>query len=299
MSNFYNSIAKNKRQSFFIMFCFVFFITLAAFSMVYAFDLDFSIIPLALIFSGLTSFISYWFSDSIILSVSKARPATKQEDFYFYSVAENLSIYTGIKPKLYVIDDSAPNAFATGRDPKHAIVCCTTGLLEKLNRSELEAVVAHEFSHIKNYDMLLMSIVTILVGLITLLADVILRTSYGRRQKNDRENNQSGAILLIVGLLATLISPIIAKLIQLAISRRREFFADTSAVSFTRQPQALISALARIDQDKEPLEVANKATAHLYITNPLKNRHDSIGWFVNLFNTHPPIKDRIAALQEI
>lgn len=267
--------------------------------MAYAFDLDFSIIPFAFLFSGFGSFASYWFSDKIILAISKARPATKEEDYYFYSVAENLSLATGIRPKLYVIDDTAPNAFATGRDKDHAVVCCTTGLLTKLNRSELEAVVAHEFSHIRNYDMLLMSIVSILVGVITLIADLILRTSFGRRRKSDKNSGQLGMIMLFVGFILTLLSPIIAQLIQLAISRRREYFADTSAVSITRQPTALISALRKLDSDKEPLEAANKATAHLYITNPLKNHHAGIGWFANLFNTHPPIANRIQALQQI
>jgi len=300
MPTFYQSIAANKRQSFTIVIFFISFITLVAYFMVYAFELDPSIIPLALIFSGIGSFISYWFSDKIILAISKARPATKEEDYYFYSVAQNISIATGIKPKLYVIEDTAPNAFATGRDKNHAVVCCTVGLLQKLDRSELEAVVAHEFSHIKNYDMLLMSIVSILVGLITLLADLMLRSSFGRRnRKSSKDSGQISLLFTIVGLLLTLLSPIIAQLIQLAISRRREYFADASAVAITRQPTALISALTKISSDKEPLEAANKATAHLYIANPLKNHHDSIGWFAKLFNTHPPIKDRIQALSQI
>ena len=201
-------------------------------------------------------------------------------------------------PKLYVIEDTALNAFATGRDPKHGVICLTTGLLNKLNRTELEGVVAHEMSHIGNYDTRLMSIVTILVGMVTLLADWFLR-GFGRRNSDEKGKGNLGAVLFLLGIVLVILSPIIAKLIQLALSRRREYLADASAVKLTRQPDGLANALAKIDQDKEPLEVANKATAHLYIANPLKNRHDKIGWFAGLFVTHPPIKERIKALKEM
>jgi heat shock protein HtpX len=198
-------------------------------------------------------------------------------------------------PKLYVLNDSAMNAFATGRDPKHAVVCATTGLLSKLNRTELEGVIAHEMGHIRNYDTRLMSIVTILVGLITLLADVLLRTNI--RGKSNREGGNIGAILMIAGLVLALLSPIIAKLIQLAISRRREFLADATGAFITKYPEGLASALEKLSGDREPLEAANKATSHLYIVNPLKNHHDSVGWFAKLFNTHPPIAERVKALR--
>jgi len=194
-----------------------------------------------------------------------------------------------------VIEDTAPNAFATGRDPKHAVVCVTTGLLKKLDRTELEGVVAHELSHIRNYDIRLMSLVTILVGMITLLADWFLR-GVGFKSR-DRESGNLGGILFLIGLVLIFLSPIIAQLMKLALARRREFLADASAVMLTRQPQGLMKALEKISADKEPLEVANKATAHLYITNPLKNRHDKIGWFANFFNTHPPVEERIKVLK--
>ena len=201
-------------------------------------------------------------------------------------------------PKLYVIDDSAPNAFATGRDPGHAVVCATTGLIDKLDRTELEGVIAHELSHIKNYDIRVMSLVTVLVGLVTLLADWFLRATYwGRGRDNDR--NQVKVVIFVVGVVLALLSPLIANLIKLAVSRRRELLADASAVKITRFPQGLARALEKISHDREPLEAANKATAHLYIANPLKNRHDSIGWFAGLFNTHPPVSERIRALRQM
>ena len=230
--------------------------------------------------------------------MSGARPATKKEFFNFYTVTENLSTVANVPmPKLYVIDDTAMNAFATGRDPDHAVVCATTGLLSRLTRSELEGVIAHELSHVKNYDIRLMGMVTVLVGTVTLLADWLLRFNFGSRRKSDEDNGNLGTLLFFAGIVMALLSPIIAQLIQLAVSRRREYFADASAVGLTKHPEGLINALEKITNDKEPLEAANKATAHLYIANPLKNRHDSIGWFAGLFNTHPPVKERIKALR--
>ena len=300
MLNVYEQIDANKRKSVFIMILFVVFITAIAyvFSEILGFGLSGT--GMALIIAGLISFFGYWFSDKIITTISGARPAERQRDFLFYTAVENLCIVAQIpKPKLYVIEDSAPNAFAAGRDPQHSIVCATTGLLQKLNRTQLEGVIGHELSHIKNFDTLLMSVVTILVGMITLLADWFLRATYfgGRRERDDREGGQLQAILFVVGLVLALLSPLIAQLIQLAISRRREFLADSSSVMFTRQPDGLIGALEIISADKEPLEAANKATAHLYFANPLKNVHQSIGWFASLFNTHPPVQERIKTLK--
>lgn len=300
MQNIYKSVAANKRKTFVVMFFFTAFVAFVIYVFGQAMDYGPSFIGLALIFAGLTTFISYWYSDKIILTLSSARPATKEEDFYFVSVAENLSLAARVpRPKLFVIDDSAMNAFATGRDPQHAIICCTSGILRRLDRTELEGVIAHEMSHIGNYDMLLMSIVSIMVGFITLLADWFMRISFwgGRKRNNDNEGGQLQAIFAVVGIFLALLSPLIAQLIQLAISRRREYLADASAVKLTRQPLGLINALKKLSEDTEPLEVANKATAHLYITNPLKNRHDGIGWFANLFSTHPPLTDRIKTLE--
>jgi heat shock protein HtpX len=255
---------------------------------------------LALIVSGIGAFVSYYWSDKIILTISSARPADRKRDFNLYTVTENLSMASGLPmPRLYVIEDTAMNAFATGRDPKHAVICATTGLISKLNRTELEGVVAHELSHVGNYDIRLMSLVTVMVGIITLLGDWLIRSTFFSRGSSDREDRNSGVIFFIVGLILALLSPIVAQLIQLAISRRREFLADASSAKLTRQPSGLISALRKLDADKEPLEAANKATAHLYIVNPLKNHHDAIGWFSSLFNTHPPIAERIKALSQM
>jgi heat shock protein HtpX len=200
-------------------------------------------------------------------------------------------------PKLYVIDDTAMNAFATGRNPEKAVVCVTTGLLSRLNRTELEGVIAHELSHIKNYDIRLMSIVAVMVGLIALLSDFFLRWGmFGGSRRNNKENH-GGAIILVIGLVLAILSPIIAQLIKLSISRQREFLADASAAKMTNYPAGLASALAKLSSDREPLEAANKATAHLYIVSPLKGEKLTGNWLANLFNTHPPIEERIKRLK--
>lgn len=297
MINVYEQVDRNKRRSTIIVILFVVLITFFGWFLAMFLGYGLEMIGLALIFAGFLSFAGYWWSDKIILTISGARPADRRRDFNFFTVAENLAMAAQIpQPKLYVIKDSAPNAFATGRDPQHAVVCVTTGLLKKLDRTELEGVVAHELSHIRNYDIRLMSLVTILVGMITLLADWFLRGTMIRSRSKSKQAGNLGAILFIVGFILILLSPIIARLIRLALSRQREFLADASAVKLTRQPDGLARALEKISADREPLEAANKATAHLYITNPLKNRHDKIGWFAGLFNTHPPVKERIQAL---
>lgn len=280
------------------MILFVAFIVFATYVMAVGFQYDLSLVGIALIISGFISFGSYWFSDKIILSISGAHEANREKYFDFYTIAENLAMSQRLpKPKLYVIEDTAPNAFATGRDPQHAVICCTTGLLQKLNRSELEGVIAHELAHVQNYDIRLMSIVTILVGFIALLSDFILRSTFLSGRKNERENGQLQIILLAAGITMALLSPVIAKIIQLAISRRREFLADSSAVSITKNPEGLAKALEKIAADREPLEAANNATAHLYIANPLKNTKGHL--FSSLFSTHPPVEERIKALRNL
>jgi heat shock protein HtpX len=303
MLNVYEQVDRNKRRSFIIMALFVVFVTGVVWIFSQVLDLGPGAVGMGLIFAGLTSFASYYWSDKIILAISGARPADRNKDFIFYTVVENLSMAAQIpKPKLYVIEDTAMNAFATGRNPEHAVVCATTGLLQRLNRTEIEGVVGHELSHVRNYDMRLMSVVTILVGSITLLADWFLRSSRflgGRKKGDDRAGGQIQMVLMMVSVLLALLSPLIAQLIQLAISRRREFLADAGSALITRQPSGLISALEKLDKDKEPLEAANKATALLYIINPLKNLHSGIGWFAGLFNTHPPIAERVKALKQM
>lgn len=301
MSTHYSLVSSNKQKSIIVVLLFFVFVVGISWIITRVLDYPIGFMGAALILSGIMSFGSYYYSDKIILSISSAKPASRDQFFDFYTAAENLSMAAQVPmPKLYVIDDTAMNAFATGRDPNHAVICATTGLLSRLNRTEIEGVIAHELAHVKNYDIRLMSLVTILVGFIALVADWVLRASlWGGSGKRDRDSGQLGAILAVVGLVLVLLSPIIANLIKLAISRRREFLADATAVSITRQPSGLISALQKISQDREPLEVANKATAHLYISNPLKNHHDAVGWFANLFNTHPPVQERILALQRI
>lgn len=308
MINIYEAVAANKRKSVIVIIGFIVFVTLAVYFISQAIGIYMGYEPgglgtagLALIISGLMSFGGYWFSDKIVLGISGARPADKRRDYQFFTVAENLAIGTGLpRPKLYIIDDTAPNAFATGRDPKHAVICATTGLLQKLSRTELEGVVAHELSHIRHYDTRLMSVVVVLVGVVALLGDWFLRMSWYGRGRDDRKSGQLGAIILVIGLLFAILSPIIAQLIQLAISRRREFLADAGAVSITRQPDGLISALEKISADREPLEAANKATAHLYIANPFKDKgHGAVDWFSGLFNTHPPVSERIKTLRQM
>ncbi len=298
----YQVVAQNKRRSSIIIALFITFVVGASYVMAEGLGYGLSMVGWALIVSGLISFFSYWWSDKIILGISGAREAKREEFFNFYTVTENITMSQRLPmPKLYVIDDTAMNAFATGRDPEHAVVCATTGLLSRLNRAEVEGVVAHELSHVKNYDIRLMSIVTILVGLVALLSDWFLRMSWGggRKKNNDKNSGQIQIIMFMAGLILALLSPLIAQLIQLAISRRREFLADASGIAMTKNPEGLIKALEKISKDKEPLEAANKATAHLYISNPLKNTHGGVGMFAKMFMTHPPVGERISALKQL
>lgn len=253
---------------------------------------------MALIVAGMMNFASYFWSDKIVLGISGAKLIKKQDNPQLYRLVENLCIASGLPvPKIYTMEDSAPNAFATGRNPQHAAICFTSGILEKLNKQELEGVTAHELSHVGNRDTLLMSVVSILVGSIALLSDWFMRMMwFGGRGNNDRD--RSNGIILIIAIIAAILAPIVATLIQLAVSRRRELLADASGVLITRYPTGLINALQKISADKEPLEAANRGTAHLYIINPLKGK-DAAGWFAGLFNTHPPIGVRINALHQM
>lgn len=298
----YQLVAQNKRRSWYVVLGFIGFIVGATYVMAVGLGYGLDIVGLAFILSGIMSLGSYWFSDKIILSLSGAREATREEFFDFYTVAENLAHSQNMPvPKLYVIEDTAMNAFATGRDPEHGVVCATTGLLQRLNRSEIEGVIAHELAHIKNYDIRLMSIVSILVGFVALLADWMLRMTFwgGSKRDEDRGGGQLAAIMMVAGLVLAILSPLIANIIKLAISRRREFLADASGVSYTKNPEGLARALEKIGMDTEPLEAANKATAHLYISNPLKHAKGAAHWFAGLFQTHPPVEERISAIRNI
>lgn len=309
MHNIYQVQSANKIKSAVIVALFIVFIFLAAYVLTNAFGYYMGYQPggigffgIALIISGVSSFVSYYYSDKIVLGISGARPATTQEDKLFTQVVENLCIGAGLsKPKLYVIDDTSPNAFATGRDPEHAAICATSGLLSKLNRSEMEGVFGHELTHIKSYDTRLMAVVAVMVGLVALLGDWFLRSMWwggGRRRNNG--DGELGAIFIVLGIVFAILSPIVGTLIQLAISRRREFMADAGSVELTRQPQDLISALEKIADDPQPMKNANKATAHLYIENPFKkDGHGKVAWFSGLFDTHPPISERVKILKNM
>ena len=251
----------------------------------------------ALIISLLVNLGSYFWGDQLIVTMSGARPADRKRDFDFFTVAENLSIAAGIpKPKLYVIDDTAMNAFATGRDPQHAIVVATSGILTRLDRRELEGVIAHELSHIKNFDIRLLLVVTVLVGTLAFLADWFLRSLWWGGRGRDRENRSGGGIMLLIGIVLAILTPLLATIIKLAISRQREYLADASGALLTRYPEGLARALEKLRGDREVLEAATNATAHLYITNPFKDK-DFGAWFAGFFNTHPPIEERIKRLR--
>jgi heat shock protein HtpX len=295
----YEQIARNKWKSFSLVLFFIALIFVLTWVFEVATGWGKGGLVIAVIISLVMAMGGYFASDKIVLAISRARPVTKEEYPYLYNVVEGLAIAAGLPPpRCYVIDDTAPNAFATGRNPKNSVICVTTGLLEKLNRVELEGVIAHEMSHIKNYDVLLQTLVVVMAGVIALLSDWILRTFFwgGGRRSREKGRGGAGAILIIVGLVMAALSPLIAKLMQLAISRRREFLADASGAMLTRYPPGLASALKKLAADTEPLEAANKATAHLYIVNPLK---DFKGRVNKLFSTHPPIEERIAALEKM
>jgi len=258
------------------------------FSRVYG---NLSILFFFVIFSVLLNVISYWYSDKIVLKLHKAKEATREEYFDLWNAVENLSITAGLPmPKIYVIDDPAPNAFATGRNKEHAVVAVTTGILEILNKQELEGVVAHELSHIGNRDILLSTVVVVLVGFITLVSDFFLRTaSFGGGRSS--KGNQIQAILFVAGIILAILSPFIATLIQLAISRKREFLADASGALLTRYPEGLANALRKISKVGIKMKTANHATAHLFISNPFGANKTR-----GLFSTHPPVNERIRAL---
>ena len=295
----HSNIQSNITKTYIIMSIFVAFVVIVAYVLGQALGYGNSFMWFAVILSVLSSFASYYWGDKIVLALSRARPADRKRDFDFFTVSENLAIAAGLpKPKLYVIDDSAMNAFATGRDPSHAVIVATTGILQRLERRELEGVIAHELSHIKNFDTRLMAVVAVLVGTVAFLADMFMRSLWwGGRRSRDNDRGL-GSILLLIGIVLAIISPILATLIQLSVSRKREFLADASGALLTRYPEGLARALEKLGHDKEVLEAATNATAHLYITNPFKGKQFH-AVFSNLFNTHPPLTERIKILRSM
>jgi len=295
----YEQIARNKRRSFFLVFFFLGLIFALAWILGELTGFGSQALIIAVVIAVAMTFGSYYASDKIVLAISRAKPVKKEDYPYLYNVVEGLAIAAGLpKPRCYIIDDTAPNAFASGRNPKNSVIVVTKGLLEKLNRAELEGVIAHEMSHIKNYDILVQTLAVVMVGVVALLSDWILRSFFwgGRRRSKSKGGGDAAAIFVLVGLVLAILSPLIAQLMRLAISRKREFLADADGALLTRYPPGLASALRKLTADREPLEAANKATAHLYIVNPLK---DIKGKVNKLFSTHPPIKERIAALENM
>ena len=296
MQNIYEQIDSNKRRSWLIIGLFIAFVSAFGYFFSYIYGYDWSFMIGAILISGIGSWISYYNSDTIALSLAGAHPVTHKTHPLYFNVVENLSSVAQIpKPKIYLIDSPALNAFATGRDPQHGAIAVTQGLLDTLTRTELEGVVAHELSHIKNFDTRLMTIVAILVGSIAMILNWSWRISWHKGSDNNDKN--SNAIVMVIGLIFIILAPIIAQLIQLAISRRREFYADASAAQITRQPSGLINALKKIASHEDiQLETANTATAHLYIDDPVTSETHGT-WMAKLFSTHPPIAERIRALE--
>ena len=290
---------KNKFESGIIIGIFILVITLIVYYVCHALRLGSMSIVIALIFSIGSAWASYYYSDKIVLSLNKARPATKEEDQKLVNILDALMVTAGLpnKPRLYVVDDNQPNAFATGRNPQNAVICVTTGLLKKLDYYELEGVIAHEMSHIKNYDIRLSCVVSVMVGFIVMLSDLFSRTLFWGGIKDSDSDSKANGILMLVGLIFLILAPIFGSLMQLALSRKREFLADSTAVEFTRNPDGLISALEKLENDPNQLETANNATGNMYIINPFKKNGKKKS--TNIWSTHPSTADRIEALRNL
>ena len=293
---------KNKLESGIIISIFIIVITLIVYFICNWLELGIFSIVIALVFSITSAWVSYYYSDKIVLASCKARPATKEEDLKLVNILDALMVTAGLpkKPDLYVVEDNQPNAFATGRNPEHSVICVTTGLLEKLDYYELEGVIAHEMSHIKNYDILLSAVVSVFVGLIVMISDTFSRILFWGGTKDRDSDSKANGVLMIIGLVFLILSPIFGTLIQLALSRKREYLADSTAVEFTRNPDGLISALQKLDADTNELRTANSATANMYIVNPFKKNGDRGKKKTSgLWSTHPSTEDRIENLRNL
>ena len=296
----YEDIRNNKIKTGIIVSIFIVVITLIVYYICMAFDLGYISIVIAVAFSVITAWASYYNSDKIVLSINRAHPATPEEYEKLNNILDGLMVSSGLnhRPRLYVMDDPQPNAFATGRNPENSVICVTTGLLEKMDYYELEGVVAHELSHIKNYDIRLSAVVSVMVGFIVILADWVSRALFWGRGRDD--DNRGNPILMLIGLICLILAPIFGQLMQLALSRRREYLADASAVELTRNTDGLISALQNLDADPNELKTANNSTAHMYIVSPFKaNARDGKKRKTSLFSTHPSIQDRIEAIRNL
>jgi heat shock protein HtpX len=296
MPTFYDEREKNIRRTYFYLTGFFLFIIGIGWALSYFFESSL-ILLIAVIISIAMSFTSYWYSDKIVISLSKAKQVKKDDYPELYRIAENLSIAKGLPmPRLFVVDDPQPNAFATGRNPEHGVVAVTTGLLEKLERRELEGVVAHEMAHIENYDILISSVVVVLVGVVVLVADIFFRMAFFGGMR-DREG-KGGVVILVIAVFFMILAPILAQIMKFAISRKREYLADTTAVLTTRYPEGLASALEKISRDPNQLKTASDSTAHMYISSPFRGKEKK-SWFRKLFMTHPPTEERIAKIRGV
>lgn len=294
-------IKRNKIKTNFIICGFILILTLIIYYICVALKLGPVAIVIALAFSIITTWSSYYYSDKIVLSLNRARPATHEENQKLVNILDAVIVGAGMqeKPKLYIVEDNQPNAFATGRNPQNSVICVTTGLLEKLDYYELEGVIAHELAHIRNYDILLSAVVTVMVGIIVMVGDIVTRSLFWGRRGRDNDSNNGSGIIMLVGLIFLILSPIFAQLMKMALSRKREFLADATAVQFTRNPEGLISALQKLNENNENLKTANNSTAHMYIVNPFRKNAKGERKKAGLFDTHPSIEDRIEALKNI
>ncbi len=296
MATLYTEQDRNIRKTWMLMTAFLIVVIFIGWAFSYILQAQ-GILYFAVIFAVLMNVFSYWYSDKIVLKISGAAPAPEREYRELHNIVENLAITAGLpKPRVYIITDPAPNAFATGRDKEHAVVAVTTGLLAILNRTELEGVMAHELSHIGNRDILVSTVVVVLVGFVTLLSDFFIRSTFWGGGRGGDRDGRAQAIFMIIGIVLAILAPIIATLIQLAISRKREFLADASGALLTRYPEGLAAALQKIAADSTEMRRANHATAHLYISNPFKGKK-AASFFGKLFMTHPPVEERIKALR--
>ncbi|MEX0934983.1 MAG: M48 family metallopeptidase [Candidatus Paceibacterota bacterium] len=296
MTTLYTHQSENVQKTWFLMIFFLVLVIAVGWALSYWFQSSI-ILYIAVGISLLMNFFAYWRSDKVALSRTGAHPADERQYRELHNIVENLAITAGLpKPRVYIINDQAPNAFATGRDPKHAVIAVTTGLMDRLDRSELEGVIAHELAHIGNRDILVMSVAVVLAGFIAIATDILLR---GMIFGGGRNSDRAGGIALVIGLVLAILSPLFAKMLQMAVSRKREFLADASGALLTRYPDGLASALEKISSYTRPMQKANHATAHLFISSPFgPNREKGkMNWFHKLWMTHPPVEERIAALK--
>lgn len=296
----YEDIQKNKNKTVLIVLSFSIMITLIIYAVCMLFELGPISIVIALIFSIISAWGTYYNSDKIVLASMKAKPATEEEYSKLNNILDGLMLASGVesRPRLYVIETMQPNAFATGRNPENAVICVTRGLLERLDYYEIEAVMAHELAHIKNYDILVSTVISVMAGFVIMLSDIFSR-SFRRRGSSDNDVSKAEMVLMLVGLIFLIISPLIANLIQLAVSRRREFLADATAVGFTRNPDMLISALQKISGDDTKMENASNSTAHMFIVNPFNKKRERQKTKSNIFSTHPTIEQRVEAIRKL